>query len=109
MTAELLLWMLAIHFVADFLLQSDWMAQNKSKRNLPLLVHVLVYGACFLYFGFLFALLTAALHFVVDFGTSRASSALWKRGKVHYFFVVIGADQLIHYFCLYGTWRLLKL
>lgn len=38
---------LAIHFVADFILQSDWMAQNKSKNIDALTFHVLTYGALF--------------------------------------------------------------
>lgn len=31
------------HLIGDFLLQTTWMAQNKSKKWLPLLVHVSVY------------------------------------------------------------------
>ena len=41
-----------LHWVADFVFQTDWMAQNKSKNNKPLLVHVGVYTAVFAPFAF---------------------------------------------------------
>lgn len=119
MTIPVLL--LAVHFVADFLLQSDWMALNKSKRWDALALHVTVYSACFLPWGWPFALGVWITHFITDAITSRITSRLWfidlypradhspnyygayplyarvDSGKRHWFFVVIGADQLIHY------------
>jgi len=52
---------------------------------------------------FCFVGLNFGLHFFTDYVTSRASSLLWKEGKVHDFFVTIGADQMIHYFTIFGT------
>ena len=43
-----LLALLTTHFVADFVLQSDWMVQNKSKRWGALAAHVSVYTLAFL-------------------------------------------------------------
>lgn len=109
------------HWVADFVFQTDWMAQNKSKSNFPLLTHVCVYTFIFsplavyafddmllvLYFlGFnLFA------HFIVDYNTSRLSSKLYKQNKLGSstvpnfgFFSVIGFDQFLHYVCLFGSY-----
>ena len=125
------LW-LAVHFVADFVLQSNWMAQNKSKRWDALALHCVVYGACWLWLGLTFAAVTCALHFLTDAVTSRITSRLWffrmkagiweqasftvpKHGQTlvnpwmpeggdrHYFFVAIGADQVIHYATLAAT------
>ena len=93
---ELTIIILFIHFISDFIFQSDWMAQNKSKRNLPLLIHVVVYSIPFTFFGVEFALANCVLHFCVDYVTSRISSKLYKQGKIHWFFVVIGFDQWIH-------------
>lgn len=123
MAVSTVLALLAVHFVADFLLQSDWMALNKSKRWDALTLHVAVYAACFLPFGIVFALVTFTAHFVQDAITSRINARFWffdmampvhwpsRRdpngpavphyaalgGNRHWFFVGIGADQLLHY------------
>lgn len=106
---ELLLVLLLLHWIGDFVFQTDWIAQNKSKSLTALFVHVLTYSVVFgvgvlaLFNGLkfldtiaLFVAVNAALHFVTDFVTSRASSVLWKAGQRHEFFVMIGFDQLLH-------------
>ncbi len=35
------------HLLGDYILQSDWMAQNKTKRSWPCLVHAMIYTLCF--------------------------------------------------------------
>lgn len=62
------------HLWGDYILQSDWMALNKSKRSWPCLVHVILYTLCF-------ALVTTSwkalavigvTHFLIDrFGLAR--------------------------------------
>ncbi|MEW6470279.1 MAG: DUF3307 domain-containing protein [Bacteroidota bacterium] len=104
-----------IHFVADFLCQTDKMALNKSKSLYWLSMHVLTYtavlwgGSIFLFYGYsdLFAVVSAyagvngGLHFITDFFTSKLTSKLWQRESKHWFFVAIGFDQAIHYSCLF--------
>ena len=85
-----------LHFIADFVFQTDKMAMNKSTSNLWLGLHVLIYTIPFLLFGWKFALVNGVCHFITDWFTSRATSKLWKAGERHWFFVVIGADQAIH-------------
>ena len=105
-----------LHWVFDFHLQTDKMAKEKSTCNIALLDHVWVYtwGINIMmlvnsqYFSgwfnmVAFVLVNAVLHFVTDWITSRASSALWKDGKVHEFFVCIGFDQFCHHVTLFGT------
>jgi hypothetical protein len=41
-------WILA-HFIGDYLLQNDWMAQNKKKSNLACTIHVALYILPFLF------------------------------------------------------------
>jgi hypothetical protein len=94
---------LITHFIADFILQSHWMASNKSKSWVPLLAHIGVYTACMVWVGWQFALVNGVMHLVVDFFTSRATAKLWAKKDVHNFFVVIGLDQLIHSVCLLST------
>ena len=122
------------HWFSDFVLQSGWMATNKSKNWLALSSHVAVYTvafaltmlslstfigmnetgtvqhAVFVLTPYAFATwiaLNGVLHFVTDAVTSRITSRLWAKGDMHNFFVVVGLDQMIHYFCLFGTFVLL--
>jgi len=39
---------LICHLVGDYLLQSDWMANNKTKRTWPAIIHVVLYTLPFL-------------------------------------------------------------
>lgn len=94
---------LGLHFISDFLFQTDWMAINKSKSWGALGLHVIVYHLPFYAFGWQFAVTNMILHAGVDSVTSRITSYLWKREERHWFFVVIGLDQYIHAVCLLVT------
>ena len=107
------------HWIADFLCQSDWMAQNKSKSWKALLLHTLTYSTVvsalftsymaiqgfeitlmlFLQFWFI----TFISHTATDYVTSRWTSKLWQQKEIHWFFVIIGFDQLMHYLQLLLT------
>lgn len=94
------IWLLTLlvwtHFIADFVLQTDKMALNKSKSNYCLFIHVAVYSTVMLVFGWKFALTNFVLHYIVDWGTSRWSTYLWNAGKRQLFFIIVGLDQSIH-------------
>jgi hypothetical protein len=92
------------HWVADFVLQSNWMAQGKSKTYLPLISHVAVYTLVLALIHPLWAIVNGILHLVVDYFTSRISSKLYAKGDIHNFFVVIGLDQFIHVITLLTTY-----
>lgn len=108
---------LVIHFVADFLCQTDKMAINKSKSLYWLSMHVLAYTGVLLVGSFIafrvfsweiilaYAGVNGALHFITDFFTSKLTSRLWEQQSKHWFFVAVGFDQLIHYCCLLGTYQ----
>jgi len=113
-----------IHWVADFVLQTDWQAQNKSKNNFALLSHTSNYSLVWLLpmclvFGKMkegattewivwttlyFGMITLVAHTITDYFTSRLNSKLWSAGKVHYFFVSVGFDQVLHYGQLFLTY-----
>ena len=112
---HIVLILLFLHWVADFVFQSDWMAQNKSKDNAALTIHAFVYSAtfliplCFVIDGAapLFCLITFVVHWIQDYVTSRINSGLWAKGKVHYFFVSVGFDQFAHFVQLIATYLIL--
>ena len=80
-----------IHFISDFILQSDKMAINKSSKFHWLFIHCLTYSAFFLVlFGPLFSIVNGILHGITDFCSSKATSYFHKKGDRHNFFVVIG-------------------
>jgi hypothetical protein len=114
---------LAIHWFADFVLQTRWQAENKSKNNEALSQHVATYSAAFicllfvLYFlgvnftptGILvYVSVNGMFHFMTDYVTSRCTSYFWQQKNVHSFFAVIGIDQFIHNATLLGTVFLLN-
>lgn len=110
LTLPLILWILVAHFIGDFLLQSDEMATRKSKDWLYLLLHVEVYMLLLLPFiswgatwALPWVLLNAVAHFGTDAVTSRITTRLYHAGERHWFFVVIGLDQLIHVATLLTT------
>lgn len=139
MTAELFITFILLfvtHYIADFRLQTNWMAMNKSKwlddirtlftpkdellpsGVLALFLHVLVYSACFIWLGLVFAGITFVTHLVTDAITSLIGRRYWFVSakddtlvfddlKRSLFFRTIGFDQLVHTITLLGTLYLL--
>lgn len=104
-TVIALIWM---HFIADFILQTDKMALNKSTSNSWLAFHVAIYSLPFLWFGWKFAIFNGLAHFITDWITSRGTSFLWKKQERHWFFALIGLDQAIHMSTLILTLKILR-
>lgn len=94
-----------VHWLADFVLQTDKQATQKSSSNYWLAKHVAVYTVCLMPFGILFALSNGALHFCIDWMTSRAARELLRQERRKAFFIVIGWDQAVHMTCLYVTMK----
>lgn len=112
-----LLSILFVHFVADFIMQSDEQAKGKSVSIYWLSEHVLTYSFIWFLFilGFsknleqsvLFFVITFLTHFITDFITSRVGKRFWDKGDTHNGFIVIGFDQILHYVQLYLTFQIL--
>ncbi len=101
-----------IHWISDFVLQSDYVAKNKSENNTILIIHSLWYAmpiviVYVLYltlynisqspFNFLLVFLALSLsHALIDYNTSRWSKKAWNEQNRHKFFVIIGFDQFLH-------------
>lgn len=109
--------LLIIHFIADFIAQSNWMASNKSHNIKALTLHTLSYSwilfggiLCLIpafhisfYLLLLYVIFNGLIHFLVDLVTSKISSYFWARKDYHNFFVTVGEDQTIHYLTLFWS------
>ena len=71
MEIKILLLLVWVHFLGDFIAQTNDMAIKKSQSNKWLLIHISVYTVPMLLFGVVFALVNGAAHFVTDYVTSR--------------------------------------
>lgn len=60
---NVLAWVVLAHMIGDYLIQSDWMAQEKTKRWIPAILHGVSYGLPFLF------LTTSPLALLVIMGT----------------------------------------
>ncbi len=98
---KIIISILILHLVGDFFFQTDWMAINKSKRFSALFLHGIFYSIPFLCFGLFFTILNGSLHILIDFISSKVTTKLFEINERHWFFVVIGIDQCIHYCCLF--------
>ena len=104
--------LIIFHWVADFLLQTDWQANNKSTDNNALLQHTATYSWSWAIPGCFYAILnpnyvqwsitffilaTFVLHTITDYFTSRITAKYYKEKKYRAFFRIIGIDQILHY------------
>jgi hypothetical protein len=120
------LYMLFIHWVADFLFQSTWMATHKSVSSKALLLHTATYtlimatfiAPVFLYWDLvsffhnliIFAWSCFFFHTIQDFFTSKMTSSRFRAGKYNGLtgaFTIIGFDQFLHYVQLFLTFYFL--
>lgn len=113
---QLIIFLMFLHFLGDFVFQSDEMAKKKGASLGWLSIHVITYSLVLwigtVLFGnfwgaFIFTVINGLAHFVVDFFTSKFNALMWKKGLVHWFFVGIGFDQFLHLSIICLTCKLL--
>ena len=117
---HLFIYFLLVHWLADFVFQTDWMAKNKSTSSIALIAHIAGYTLVLIISLLLidlflpkgipasvvgFILINVLSHWIIDYVTSRVSSSLHKVNDTHNFFIVIGFDQLLHIAILYTTYQ----
>tara|TARA_R110002020_G_scaffold41921_2_gene123198 strand:- start:1901 stop:2293 length:393 start_codon:yes stop_codon:yes gene_type:complete len=65
--SELFFYGLLLHLVGDYVTQSDWMANEKTKSSIPALIHATVYSVPFLLIVDLYGfLIISVTHFFID-------------------------------------------
>ena len=128
----MLVLMLGSHWVADFIMQNDEVAINKSKNWKICLLHSVIYTFSLMLlfssaniiaylFGChypmenwtvteycVFYLLNCFFHYGVDTVTSKINSWLWKKEERHWFFCCIGFDQFLHLSFMFVTFAKIK-
>ena len=85
-----------LHFIADFVLQPRFIANNKTNDAKILGLHCFIYGVPLLLIDPLWAGFNAIAHFLIDAITSSATKYFSSKGKWYLFFTTIGLDQAIH-------------
>jgi len=116
---------LIVHYIADFIMQTEIMASKKSENIYWLGTHCFIYGVgifflLFLcnilsfivissyFYLFLFALGNAIFHFLIDFTTSKIETYFYLKKMNRAFFNVIGIDQLAHVIILLISFNFFK-
>ncbi|GEP03557.1 DUF3307 domain-containing protein [Methylobacterium oxalidis] len=98
--------MIVKHYIADFVLQTDWMARGKEQEHgwfLPLAAHVSCHALATLGVALVvaprlwwLALVDLAIHFCVDRAKSVVSRRTrWNPGQVQFWWL-LGFDQMLH-------------
>jgi hypothetical protein len=115
MNETLFITILLVHFLSDFGLQTHDQAVQKSYSWKMLFYHVGGYSLIWflmsyvvlnnIFLSFLFTLITFVCHFITDAITSRTSKKFFDKKDYHNGFVVIGADQMLHYLQLWYTFQ----
>jgi hypothetical protein len=108
-------WMLLLtfkHIIADFVLQTAWMAHGKDQKKgwaLPLLVHCLMHLAVALVlilivaprFWFV-AFIDFVIHIIIDRAKGLCSSTFGMTPEHPWFWTLIGIDQALHHLTGFG-------
>lgn len=98
----LLIFFIVKHFVADFILQTKWMAVGKFKAYphniLPLITHSTIHGIITLLMlnNPIFFFIDTFSHFVIDY-LKVVSSRKYNINDKEYWWL-LGLDQMLHYF-----------
>ena len=107
---EIIIWIVVVHFVADYLLQTEWMGVNKSSSLTALGSHIAIYTVVLmLAIDPVWGLFNGIVHGVIDYGSSRWSKRLWVNKEYSSFFTVLGFDQLLHLMILFVSYKWLVL
>jgi hypothetical protein len=111
----LLIILIIAHFIADFYLQSENMAENKKESTKVLLAHCAIYAVIFALvngvfiegkFALLATLIIAISHLIVDFIKIKVDN---KNEKYSVWFYTFTFDQILHIGVITATYKLLNL
>ena len=122
MSINIIIAIIIIHWIADFVDQSEREATEKSRNPTMLTAHIIGYTVVWMFaisvyelFNkhsdtklFLFIPITFVCHWLTDYFTSKVNTGLAieakRTTKWHDFFVNVGFDQMLHYIQLFLTY-----
>lgn len=120
---EVFIFIVLVHWIADFIFQAEAWSIGKSKSWSPLLKHTVTYATLWFFPVWLmtgmwaetlvFVGVTFVFHTATDYFTSRLVSRRFAEGyngsPIPNFgaFTIIGFDQVLHYVQLILTWHIL--
>jgi fatty acid desaturase len=124
--------LIIIHYIADFMFQTENQALGKSKSYSKLISHTFTYtvvffvlliligfgvnlvmGYKYIFISLWFFLITFITHTVIDYVTSKITSKKFEKKEFYTgipnfgAFSIIGLDQVAHYATLFATYYLL--
>jgi hypothetical protein len=111
-----MVYLLLVHWIADFVLQTNEQATTKSSSIEALCKHTVTYSAVWVmalaligggWMSVVFGLITFITHTTQDYFTSRWVKHYFDKRNYHNGFVVIGLDQILHYIQIVVTLLLL--
>jgi len=115
---KVLISFLLIHWLADFALQTHHQASTKWTNTDSLVKHVGTYSLVWfwaswffldsLLLAVFFSGITLLAHGVTDLITSKLAHDRFEEEDYHNGFVIVGADQILHYVQLLLTYELLR-
>jgi hypothetical protein len=132
LSVSIFIYILIVHFLADFALQTHEQATKKSTGSIWnkqkyfftfeglswLTYHVSTYSMSWFFASIflfdsiwkalLFSIITFIAHWITDYITSRIGKPFWENKDFHNGFVVVGADQVFHYVQLILTILFIK-
>jgi hypothetical protein len=115
------IFLIFVHWLSDFVLQSRNMGERKGKDNFWLTLHVLVYSFATIFcWSLVFPLIKIpisaermwlsfmimfAAHWITDYITSRVTGNFYSQQRWYGFFTTIGFDQVLHYIQLFTIYN----
>ncbi len=111
------------HWFADFICQSNWQANNKWNNVNALAAHcwwyTIIITICFgvssifmkspMTLAIVLGVTNGVMHFAIDFVTSKMTHHTYLAKQYHWFFVIIGADQLLHTLLIIMSWIIMAI
>lgn len=118
-SVEIILIFLFSHWISDWVCQTRWMGEYKSREILPLITHTGLYTLLWIIPTnivmngpkaiILFLIITFITHTIIDYITSREEVKALKEKKMYKCLTILGFDQFLHMVQLFATYYFINI